>query len=90
MENTGPKGLPLLGAIFGVNAKIFSPDSNRHLLRWSKQYGPVFRVPLGLWGRTCVVVSDPQVAREILMAPDADVVKDSRICTAYDEVSRHI
>ena len=94
----GPRGLPLIGSTL----QLYGPHRNRHLLAWANTYGPVFRVRTGLLrlggfgasvvssasSRDVVEVADPEAAREVLAAADADMAKPGPLCRSFADVRR--
>lgn len=60
----GPKGLPLVGYL-----PFLEPDLHRFLADLARTYGPIFKFRLG--AKLCVVVSSPQLAKEILRDHDS-------------------
>ncbi|ODN00919.1 Farnesoate epoxidase [Orchesella cincta] len=54
----GPIGLPMLGNVLQVGSKMHLQFS-----RWANKYGEIFQIHLG--NRRSVVISDPQMVKEI-------------------------
>ncbi|ODM89491.1 Methyl farnesoate epoxidase [Orchesella cincta] len=57
-EIPGPKGLPLIGNVLQLGK--FPNDT---FTKWSKEYGPIYKVRLG--SHIAVIVSDPKLSKEI-------------------------
>ncbi|KAK1372089.1 geraniol 8-hydroxylase-like [Heracleum sosnowskyi] len=61
----GPIGLPLFGNLLQIG-----PKPHKSLAKLAKEYGPLITIQLGCY--TSLVVSSPEMAREILQKHDAD------------------
>eukprot|EP00262_Sarcandra_glabra_P011770 TRINITY_DN289_c0_g3_i2.p1 TRINITY_DN289_c0_g3~~TRINITY_DN289_c0_g3_i2.p1 ORF type:complete len:543 (-),score=45.10 TRINITY_DN289_c0_g3_i2:156-1784(-) len=60
----GPPGLPLVG-----NLPFLDPDLHTYLAKLSQTYGPIMKLRLGR--KTCIVMSSPSTAKQILKDHDA-------------------
>ncbi|XP_058081331.1 cytochrome P450 71AU50-like [Magnolia sinica] len=60
----GPRGLPLIGSL-----PFVEPDLHRYFAKLARIYGPVMKIQLGR--KICVVLSSPEVAKEVLKDHDA-------------------
>lgn len=59
----GPKGLPLVGNLFSLD-----PELHTYFATLAKTYGPILTLKLG--GKIGVVISSPDLAREVLKDQD--------------------
>ncbi|XP_051137114.1 flavonoid 3'-monooxygenase-like [Andrographis paniculata] len=59
----GPQGLPIVGYLPFLDSQLHS-----HFALLAKKYGPILSLRLG--GETCIVISSPGMAREILKDND--------------------
>ncbi|CAL8133539.1 unnamed protein product [Orchesella dallaii] len=57
-EIPGPKGLPFIG-----NVLQLGKFANDQFTKWSKEYGPIYKVHLG--SQMVVIISDPKMSKEI-------------------------
>lgn len=79
-ELPGPPGIPILG-----NLPWMAPSRLHHVLdRWCAEYGPLYRVSVP--GRSIVVVSDPELNRDILRRRPEDFRRQSTIESIMDEM----
>eukprot|EP00262_Sarcandra_glabra_P011772 TRINITY_DN289_c0_g5_i1.p1 TRINITY_DN289_c0_g5~~TRINITY_DN289_c0_g5_i1.p1 ORF type:complete len:542 (-),score=44.97 TRINITY_DN289_c0_g5_i1:229-1854(-) len=60
----GPRGLPLVGSL-----PFLDPDLHRYFAKQAGAYGPIFKLQLGT--KTCIVISSPSMAKEVLRDNDA-------------------
>ncbi|XP_061363825.1 cytochrome P450 71A1-like [Gastrolobium bilobum] len=60
----GPRGLPIIGNLH----QLHNPTLHLQLWKFSKKYGPMFSLQLGL--RPCLVVSSSTMAQEVLKIHD--------------------
>nr|AYV88891.1 cytochrome P450 oxidase CYP706C54 [Polygala tenuifolia] len=59
----GPRGLPLFGNLLSLD-----PELHSYFANLAETYGPIFRLQLG--GKVGIVVSSPEIAREVLKDQD--------------------
>ncbi|XP_051137113.1 flavonoid 3'-monooxygenase CYP75B137-like [Andrographis paniculata] len=59
----GPRGLPLVGNLLSLD-----PELHTYLAGLAKSYGPIYRLKLGT--KTCIVITSPAVAKEVLKDHD--------------------
>ncbi|MGW5107265.1 cytochrome P450 [Nocardia sp. NPDC004123] len=76
----GPRGWPLVGNLPQLTPSLL----HRQFDSWSDEYGAVYRV--GMPGRRIVVVSDPELNREILRDRPGGFRRQSAIESVMDEM----
>lgn len=77
----GPKGLPLVGNAFQIDATQFHVT----LENWAKQFGPMYRFSGG--AKELVVVSDPAIIGSLLRDRPEALRRTSRSARAFQELS---
>lgn len=74
-------GQPVIGNLFD-----FPPEFSYHkFLEWSRQYGKIFQ--LKILGATHIVISDPDIANDLLALRGATYSERPRIVMLYELVS---
>ncbi|EOY20334.1 Cytochrome P450, putative [Theobroma cacao] len=59
----GPRGLPLVGYL-----PFLSRNIHKTFMELTKIYGPIYKLPLGQ--RQCVIISSPNLAKEVVRDQD--------------------